>query len=141
MVFAPTFYAYLHTPDTKFNPSLAYQLIRVYEKYVLELEVDQTKLLEVGYSKLDILKDVVTKENVYGKLEEAIPLGRSDLRIERDSGGTTLYEENEALYSKFYVWGIMEDGFESLIKRFPEHKVDFILIREQFLKLEAKING
>ncbi len=136
----PTFYSYLHAPETNIDPTIAYMLIRVYKKFELELKVKPEKLIDVGYSKLDILISTVTEDNVDEWLAKATETPRNDLRIERDSG-TTLYEENQATYRNFYVWAIMEDGFESLIKKFPEHKVDFILIREQFLKLKDKLEA
>lgn len=137
----PTFYSYLHAPDTDFNASLAYQLIRVYEKYVLELDVDQKKLIEVGYSKLDILKEVVTRENVYEKLENAIPIGRGDLRIERDTGNNTLYEENVKIYSDFYVWGIMEEGLDTMIRKFPAIRPELQIIRDLLRDAKTKLEA
>lgn len=45
--------------------------VRVYERFLVDLKIDETKLLEVGSTKLAILSDVVTGKNVKELLEYA----------------------------------------------------------------------
>lgn len=79
-----TFEIYLGIPELAFNRSTAYNLIVVYETFVLDLKYEPEQLAEADYSKLArILPTVkvqpVGHEEWFGK---ALTLSRSDLEKE-----------------------------------------------------------
>ncbi len=60
----------------------ATQLVQVYKKYIIELGLDEQKLLEVSPRKLYQLKNVVNQDNVDDMLDKAKSLSLRDLTLE-----------------------------------------------------------
>jgi hypothetical protein len=102
-----SFNALLQAPEESggvdLSKQIAYQILRVYEKYVLQLQVRQV-LQNVDYVKLDIIRNVVSKENFEDWINKATSLSRSDLRR----------EVNEALGKPVKEF---EDGFKNKCPR------------------------
>jgi len=70
------------------------KMLRVYEKFTVQLKVDQNTLESVGFGKLGKLVSVVNEDNVDEVLEEAKELTQQqiDKKIKSDNG----LQENEA---------------------------------------------
>lgn len=60
----------------------ATQLVLVYKRFVIELGIPETKLLEVSPRKLYGIKDSVTEENVMEMIEKTKSLSLNDLEME-----------------------------------------------------------
>jgi hypothetical protein len=60
----------------------ATQLVMVYQKFVIDLELDEKKLLDVSPRKLYKIKNIVTKENVDEMIEKIKTLSLEDLEFE-----------------------------------------------------------
>ena len=129
----PTFFSYLHAPETNIDPSIAYLLIRVYKKFDLELEVEPVTLLKVGYSKLDILIPAVTKDNVGEWLTKAEVLSRGDLRIERKGKDINPLEGFYVAYRHFY------SQLQNLLDTHPSLRSDILATATQLEDLKDKL--
>jgi hypothetical protein len=91
----PTFEAYLGSPEVSMGRRTAYILKSNYQKYVLELHVQPVALLQVGETKLDLIRAYITPENQTELLAMGTSLSKSDLRIElaeRFNGGIPIRE-------------------------------------------------
>lgn len=77
-----TFNQWLAQPEFSLSRSTAYALIRVFEVFVEQLQVDPQKLAHLDYSKLYTISQVVTRENVDDFLVKVGTLSRSDLQKE-----------------------------------------------------------
>lgn len=79
-----SFYEYLAQPEVDINYRSARRLIRIHERFVLEMGCDTVSLLDAGVAKLDILArpGSVNASNVDEWLARAATLSRSDLLCE-----------------------------------------------------------
>jgi hypothetical protein len=72
------FNSYLGAPELTFHRSTAYKLIAIVELYLDKLNIDPVRLIKIGSTKLDKIKDVV-ENDVEGWLDKAAPLSVSSL--------------------------------------------------------------
>ena len=82
----PSFLSYLADPDVDIGRSLAYRLMLIYHHYALYLCLDfhpggtfDIKFIEVGHTKLDMLRPYMDHNIVEEWLDRAVTLSRSDL--------------------------------------------------------------
>jgi hypothetical protein len=75
-----SFEAYLADPDVSIKRSTAFSLMGIYKTFILECPVQQVGLLMAGVSKLDVVRPLVTRENVLELVSMASALSRGDLR-------------------------------------------------------------
>ena len=78
----PTLESYLADPDVDIAQRTAFQLMGVYHRYIIGLQLRPSQLLTAGYSKLDMLRPYMTPDNVEEWVDCAATLSRSDLKIE-----------------------------------------------------------
>jgi hypothetical protein len=85
------FNSYLGAPELGFHRSTAYKLIAIVELYLDKLNIDPVRLIKIGSTKLDKIKDVV-EDDVEGWLDRAAPLSVSSLNetIGRGPGKSSL---------------------------------------------------
>jgi hypothetical protein len=80
-----SFNALLQAPEESggidFSRQTAYQMVRIYKTYVIDLK-SKTILQEVDYAKLDIIRPVIDRNNKDEWIGKAKALARGDLRIE-----------------------------------------------------------
>ena len=78
-----SFNSYLADPEVDISRNLAFMLKRVYETFLLGEPVQPVVLLrDVGYSKLDVIRPYVSKDNVEELVHTASTLSRISLRAE-----------------------------------------------------------
>lgn len=65
--------------------SWAIQLIKVYQRYVIELGMNEKKLLDISPRKLYLLKGKAKKSNLNTVLSEAENISLHDLQLEKDN--------------------------------------------------------
>ena len=76
-----SFPEYLAQPEIK-SSRIAYQLLAVYRRYVIELKCEPKQLTDIGYSKLDLIKDHVDSKNLDDMIHKAQTLSRRQLEDE-----------------------------------------------------------
>jgi hypothetical protein len=80
-----SFNALLQAPEESggidFSRQTAYQMLRVYKTYVIDLNC-KTVLQNIDYAKLDIIRPVIDLDNKDEWFSKAKALARGDLRIE-----------------------------------------------------------
>lgn len=105
-----TFEAYIANPDIGFERSTIYNLIAIYERFVLEYDVQPAGLAKTYYSKLTEILPVVTKDNYEEWLTKAETLSRSDLREEVRShqGRSPVYSHAETEFGDFVKNNFLE---------------------------------
>jgi len=74
------FEQYLALPEISIKYGTAMQLIRVYKKFVIELQLPKDEIMTIDYYKLDTIVPVVNKQKYKDLLTEAKELTRIDLR-------------------------------------------------------------
>jgi len=74
-----TFESYLGSLGAEGNRSWLYKLIRSYELFSEKLQIPNSRLIEIGPSKLDVIAPVVTAENQAEWLDKAAALSKSDI--------------------------------------------------------------
>ncbi len=77
-----SFSAFLADPDINIAKRTAWRLIGNYQDYVLRLSCATEALVEVGTTKLELMRSRVTKENVHEMLNMGATLSYSDLEAQ-----------------------------------------------------------
>jgi MT-A70 protein len=116
-----TFNAYLAAPEESggvdFSRQTAYQFIRLYEKYDVQLNVRHA-LHDIDYTKLDKIIGCINKENVDEWLAKAKSLSRADLveeiREYRQQQKQILFEENPLPIGKGYRTIVIDPPWEAI---------------------------
>jgi len=98
--------------DMKMSPSSASKLMTIYEKFVLEWEVDEKILLDMGgysnaYAVIPLLKGQ-DKDEVKDSLKELALLSRSDLEQRRTENKTGI-SQDECKHRNTYILEICSD--------------------------------
>ena len=76
----PTFESYIADPDVDIGRTSAYIAIQSFEVFVQQLNMDETRLIEAGISKLALVAPYVDEDNKEELITMATALSRSDLR-------------------------------------------------------------
>ena len=76
-----TFNAYLADPDVDISRIAAFKLKGIFQTYISELKVYPDILLQAGWTKLDVIRPFVNKDNVNEWISNAVTLSRGDLKI------------------------------------------------------------
>jgi len=76
-----SFEEFVATPEVSMGYSTVYSLIKIYERYVLQLKIPTETLAVVGHRRLQIINPVV-EEDPPEWVSKALSLSRSDLRNE-----------------------------------------------------------
>lgn len=74
-----SFWAYIAVPELGFSKQAVCQMVNIYEKFCVELELSPGRVGEIYWTKLREIIPVVTKENCLEWLNEAKESSRSDL--------------------------------------------------------------
>ena len=75
-----SFESYIAQPELGFDRTSVYRFIGIHEKFIDELNVPPVELSKYDYSKLDLIKPHITKENQEELLSLASGNSKSDLR-------------------------------------------------------------
>lgn len=104
-----TFWEYIGTPELGFRRDTAYRMMKIYEKFCVELALDPGQVKEINWTKLRDIIPVVNKENSEEWLEKARTLSRSDLITEvrevKESEGDHECEWEDEIYERCKVCG------------------------------------